>query len=164
MREVSDQILIEAPVPAVWATIADLASAQSYLPGVRKSFYISEVRTGVGASRHCDIQTGLVKGFLKERVIDWTEGESYVIELYEWRGVPYKSMTAEFRVAPSGASTLYTQTMRFELKGGPLAPLFELIGARLMRKLLRRMVSGLKRFVEGESGGFVRVGRKQAAR
>lgn len=68
MTRFSDEIRIDAPMETVWAKIADLGAIKDYHPGVSKSYYTSERREGVGASRHCDL---LPFGEVEERVIEW---------------------------------------------------------------------------------------------
>ncbi len=56
MTRISREIRIHAPKEKVWAAIADLGAIQDFHPGVKKSYYTSEQREGVGASRHCDLK------------------------------------------------------------------------------------------------------------
>ena len=97
MTKLSSQVRIEAPLEQVWATLADLAAVQNYSTGVAKAYYTSDVREGIGASRHCDLQNP--SGWVEERVTDWQPGREMTIEIYE-SNAPLKSAFARLAVTP----------------------------------------------------------------
>ena len=67
MTQFSTKVKIDAPNERVWEVLRDFGGAEKYAPGVKRSYYTSETRVGVGASRHMDLQNP--SGYLEERVI-----------------------------------------------------------------------------------------------
>ena len=144
MKEVTQQIEISAPPRDVWRTLSNLGDLAEYDPAVLKSRYTSVETSGIGASRHCEIKGG----FLDERVVEWKDGHSYTIEVVGSKGTPFKECFAEFRVEPSGPGSRVTQTMKFNLKGGPLAPVLGLVAPGFIKKFVGKSLEGLAQFVE----------------
>ncbi len=140
MTKLSSQVRIEAPAEQVWATLADLAAVQDYSTGVAKAYYTSDVREGVGASRHCDLQNP--SGWVEERVTDWQAGREMTIEIYESSG-PFKSAFARFAVTPDGQGTTVDFTFDYEVKSGPSEAL-----AKALEKANESLLAGLKHYVE----------------
>lgn len=85
MTHISHQITINAPKERVWEILADLGEVKRYHPGLTDSYYNSGEKRGVGASRHCDLKPF---GSIDERVIEWNDGESYTLEIYDGKKVP----------------------------------------------------------------------------
>jgi carbon monoxide dehydrogenase subunit G len=144
MSSVTQGIQIDAPGEKVWAILADIGSVQDYSPGVVKSYYTSDVKVGVGASRHCDL---LPTGTVEERIVNWLDRKQYSIEIYDWTDVPYTGI-AEFTVKPSGKGTTVTQSMDYR----PTKVATVTLGNRSMEELVIRVVEGnllgLKHFIE----------------
>lgn len=147
-RTFSSQVEIRAPRQVVWDLLADLGGIDQWTP-IPKSYYVSEIKRGVGASRHCDVPGG----YLKERAIAWKEGESYTLEVYEAGGLPLKKLEAEFVVRGDENSTVVSTTWHFAMKGGVLAGLLERIAGGRLRKGQRATLDGLKRMAEQRSRG-----------
>lgn len=152
MRQATGSIIIEASVEKVWAVLADLGAADKCFPGVTKSYYLSEQKAGVGAARHCDVRSGAMKGSVQERITEWREGEGFSLELYDSTGVPYRRMEADFEIEACAQGTRLTQTIRFAMKGGPLAPVLALVGSMMMKKEMPKMLEGVKACVDGAVG------------
>ena len=124
--------------------LANIGAVQDYSPGVVKSYYTSEIREGVDASRHCDL---LPTGTVEERVVDWHDGEQFSIEIYEGTEVPYLGVS-HFTLDRKGTGTIVTQVMDYKptddqpntLVGGSMEGLVgKIVGGNLV---------GLKHFVE----------------
>ncbi len=111
---VSADIKIDAPKLDVWRVLADLEKLQDYDPFVVKSFYLSEAREGVGASRQCDLPGG---NYVRERVISWREGDGYVLEIDE-DGSDSRTLNqqAEFTLEETDGATKVAMTYRYALK------------------------------------------------
>ncbi len=96
-------IQIEAPRSAVWRILADLETPQDYDTEVVRSFYVSEAREGVGASRQCDLPDGT---HVTETVVSWRDEDGYVIEAYEdGTDLPTTDMEVEFTLVEAAGGT-----------------------------------------------------------
>jgi uncharacterized protein YndB with AHSA1/START domain len=89
-------ILIHAPVEDVWRVLADLEAVQHYNPMVSTARYVSERRSGVGATRLCEFKPG---GSVKERVTEWTPNQAMAMEAFD------HPSTIRGRCATSGGDT-----------------------------------------------------------
>ncbi len=142
---VSADIKIDAPKLDVWRVLADLEKVQDYDPWVVKSFYLSEAREGVGASRQCDLPGG---NYVRERVISWREGDGYVLEIDE-DGSDDRTLDqqAEFALEETDGATRVAMTYRYALKPDVSAAAAEEM-KQGGQELLNEVLAGLKRLVE----------------
>jgi hypothetical protein len=144
MPNVTREIQVDAPVEKVWAVLANIGAVQDYSPSVAKSYYTSDIKEGVGASRHCDL---LPTGTVEERIVDWRDGEQYAIEIYEGTGVPYTGV-AHFTVKRDGVGTLVTQKMDYKQTDDLSNALKGQSMDGLVGKIVEGNLVGLKHFVE----------------
>ena len=146
MTKLSSQIRIEAPAEQVWAALANLEAVQDYSAGVAKARYTSDVREGIGARRHCDLQNP--SGWVEERVTDWQDGREMTIEIYE-SNAPLKSAFGRFAVTPDGEATTVDFALDYEMKFGPIGALMSLLPVkRVFGKANKSTLAGLKYYVE----------------
>ncbi len=147
MTRIAHDVRIDAPTERVWAAIADLGAIDKFHPGVRKSYYTSELREGVGASRHCDL---LPFGSVEERAIAWKNGESLTLEIFDGeRTPPFQTASAIMSVERDGDGTIARLALEYRLRYGVLGALLDrlLIRARF-EKMVPAVLAGLKRFTE----------------
>ena len=156
MAIVIKEVDINASKDKVWHILADIASVQIYNPGVAKSLSTSEAKTGIGASRHCDL---LPMGSVEERVIEWDEGNSYKIEIFEGKMVPFLG-TALFELSESGENMHVKMTMTYEMKGGIMALLMGMMMKGKMEKTIESILVGLKHHVETGEEVSIKVYKK----
>jgi uncharacterized membrane protein len=144
MSSVTREIQIDAPRERVWAILANIGSVQDYSPGVVKSYYTSDIKEGVGTSRHCDL---LPTGTVEERIVNWRDGEQYSIEIYDGTEVRYTGV-AHFTLKRGGERTTVTQTMDYRPTEDPTGA----VGSRSMEGLVGKVIEGnlvgLKHFIE----------------
>lgn len=162
MTRFSAEIWIDAPQESVWTKIADLGAVQDYNPSVSKSYYTSEKREGLGASRHCDL---LPFGEVEERIVDWREGDSYAIEIYDGKKLPpLKSAVGRLTAKPNGDGATVRFDIEYELKFGLLGELLDRLMVRpRFKKVGPALLGGLKRYLEAGEGNRLRSGvRKEA--
>jgi len=55
LTKIVKEVEINAPKAKVWDVLTDIGAVSNYNPVVTKSYYTSENKTGLGASRHCDL-------------------------------------------------------------------------------------------------------------
>ncbi len=144
MSSQTREIQIDASIEEVWAILADIGSVQDYSPGVVKSYYTSDIKEGVGASRHCDL---LPTGTVEERIVSWHDGEQYSIEIYEGTEVLYMGVS-HFTLKHRGKGTTVSQKMDYKPSEDPTVAL----GSRSMESLVGKVIEGnlvgLRHFVE----------------
>ncbi|MFB3060536.1 MAG: SRPBCC family protein [Candidatus Binatia bacterium] len=150
MTRISDEILINAPKNKVWEIISDLGGIENYHPGVKKSYYTSEIRKGVGASRFCEL---LPMGSIEESATEWEEGEGYVLEVLSGEKLPpFKRAYIRIFLKEEGQETLATISFDYTLKFGPIGRLLDAWKVKPMfRKVIPRVLDGLKQ--NSENGG-----------
>ncbi len=146
---ISHDIQIEAPRSDVWGILANLETLQHYDREVERSFYVSDAREGVGATRQCDLPDGTS---VKERVVSWREGDGYVIEVDEdGTNYPTTDMRVEFTLEEAAGGTRVGMTYRYALKPGMPAEAGEEM-RQGFQELVTGLLAGLKKYVEtGES-------------
>src|SRR5262245_44506537 len=135
----------------VWALLADLEAVARYNPGVRAAAVRGTQRTGVGATRACDLAP---EGRVVERVTHWEDGRALGLEVAEsdW---PIRFMHWVTRLEPTGDTTRITQQMEYQVKFGPLGWLLDALVMR--RKLTRTLDAVFAELVkQAEAGGGAR--------
>ena len=146
MPRITATAKINASKEQVWEVLADLGAIYKWNPGVSKSYLTSGLAQGDGAERHCDLGT---KGdFLKERALDWREGEGFKIEVYD-TNLPLKRNVVTFSLQSDGEGTVVSVSPDYELKFGPIGVVMDLLFARRqLRRGMEDLVAGLKYHVE----------------
>ena len=147
MTTISYQIYVEAPSEKVWNILADFGGIYKWSPGVKKSYSTSAANEGLDATRHCDLNPA---GAVEERIVDWNEGQSYSLEIYDGKGAPpFKKSLATFSVQPNGPGTTVTATVEYGLKYGPIGALMNLFMVRpFIKKGFQGLLAGLKHHAE----------------
>jgi carbon monoxide dehydrogenase subunit G len=161
MTRFSNEIWIDAPRETVWAKIADLGAIQDYHPGVSSSFYTSEEREGLGASRHCDL---LPFGEVEERIVEWRAGDSYTFEIYDGKKLPpFANAVGRFGVLQDGDGTTVQFEIEYDLRFGLFGELLDRLMFRSrFRKVGPALLRGLKRNLEKGARADVPARGKEA--
>ncbi len=147
MTHISHQITINAPKERVWEILADLGEVKRYHPGLTDSYYNPGEKRGVGASRHCDLKPF---GSIEETVIEWNDGESYTLEIYDGKKVPpFKKAIGTLSVRPNGSGTVASMTLEYELKFGLIGKLMDRLTVRSQfEKVVPAILRGLRQYAE----------------
>ncbi len=137
------QIRLRKEIPystgPVWEWIKDFGNIHRIHPMIGKSYLDGDKACGVGATRVCEMKTG---GFhLKEKIIDWKEGEYYTVDIYENSMPMMKRSLATFgvRKAENGKSEVY-MNIEYSLKYGIIGKLMD---ALMMNFMMTIMMKGL---------------------
>ncbi len=147
MTQITSEIKINAPKEKVWATLANLGGIQSFHPIVEKSYYISDSREGIGATRTCEFKGG---GAISERAIEWREGEFFTLEMHDGKKMPpFKTATGTQSVRSDGDGTIVGLTLEYNMKYGPIGSLMDamLVKPKFL-KVVPAILRGLKRELE----------------
>jgi hypothetical protein len=111
--------------------MADFANIDFFNPHLSRSRLIGGPQQhGVGAERQCDLKGG--RGYIKERIVDWQEGRSYTVDIYDG-SMPVDDMFTTLGLLPraDGGTELYMETT--------YRPRYGLLGTIADRLMLRRM-------------------------
>lgn len=148
MTKISREIEINASKTDVWKAISKFGDICHASPGVLKSHVTSEQQEGVGATRHCDFS--MMGASAEERVLEWDEGKSLKIGVYEFNKLPgIKTMEANFKVKETNnGKTVLTATLVYSMKN----PMFDIMNIIMMKKMNTKnwnaVLAGHKKYVE----------------
>ena len=144
MAMIIKKIKIDSSKNKVWDILSDIGAIQNFSPSVSKSYYTSEIKEGIGASRHCDL---LPMGKVEERIIGWKDGEELTIEIYESKSVPFLG-EGKFILKEEGGKTNVTMSLTYRMKGGFLGSLMGVFMKGRISKAMEGTLKGLKHHVE----------------
>jgi hypothetical protein len=141
------EIEINASKEKVWEAIADFGNICHASPIVSTSHVTSELKEGIGATRHCDFTMMGAKG--EERVVKWEEGKLVKLEVYELQKMPgIDKMSAEFEVISKGDKVVLRGTMEYTMKNG----FFDFVNSLMMigmnSKSWTGVMAGHKKYIE----------------
>ena len=146
MTTIHHEIHAACPPSKIWKVLANLEEVARYNPGVRSAETVWPCRTGVGATRACDL---VPKGRVVERVTHWEEGQALGLEVTEsdW---PIHFMRWVTRLEPSNGGTRISQELEYELKFGPVGWLLDrLVMKKKLTETLDGVFSSLVKHAEG---------------
>jgi uncharacterized protein YndB with AHSA1/START domain len=139
-------IEIAVPPARVWELLGTLDALERCDPGVTRSRITSTARSGVGATRQCDLKPG---GWFRERVTAWEPERSLGFELFECT-LPVKHLRHKYTLTPVSGGCRVEQRMEYGLEFGPLGVLMDAaIVRRRWRAGIAAFLRGLKELAEG---------------
>lgn len=126
-----------------WSLLGDFANMHVFNPHLSRSALLEQSpATGVGCERQCSLKGS--RGYMRERVIDWQEGRSYTVDVYD-STLPLADTITTIGVEPesSGDSCIFMQT-DYRPRGGLFAASLDLIVTRhIVRSGLAKVLDGL---------------------
>lgn len=148
MSKVQASIHIDAPKKDVWPALADFGQVANFNPNVKESHLTAEQPNGRGATRHCALT--VAGASIEERIVDWHDGESYSVEIYESKRVPVVTdMIGALSVDEDGSGTRVTMSIEYGTKYGPLGSLLDRVAIQAQNtKAIRLVLAGLKHYIE----------------
>jgi len=108
------------PREQAWARLRDISLAHNYVPGIVRTEIVSARTEGVGASRYV---WRSAKSYLQETVVEWHEGEGFLIRLHKGDkpARPFRSASFRYQLADHGlGQTLFTASLQFQMPWGAL--------------------------------------------
>ncbi|MCB1694647.1 MAG: SRPBCC family protein [Halioglobus sp.] len=147
-RKVSAKVVLDMPREAVWNKLRDISLAHNYVPGIVKTVIVSEQVEGIGASRYVYRNA---KSYIQETVVDWSEGEGFLIRLH--RGTrpapPFRNAWFRYQLADGGeGKTEFTASLEYELPWGALGAWLEKKMEKTVQATIRDVASSMKLFYE----------------
>lgn len=147
MSTLHHEILINAPVEKVFATLSDLTSVRHYNPLVNTVKIISPNPTGVGSARHCVFKDGK---FAKEKVTASVPNQSISFDLYEHQW-PLTYMRWTNRLQQEGTQTRLIADTEYVPSMGFLGRLMDaLMMKRQFGKIIAQSVAQMKAYIEAQ--------------
>ena len=130
---------MEHPAASVWLWLKDYGNIHRIHPMIGKARIEGDKSCGVGALRVCEMKMG---GFyLKEKVTDWKENQSYTVDIYETSMPMMKRSLATFGVRPLGsdASEVYMD-IEYTTKYGFFGKIMDVLFMNAMMKMMMKML------------------------
>ena len=130
---------MEHPAASVWLWLKDYGNIHRIHPMIGKARIEGDKSCGVGALRVCEMKMG---GFyLKEKVTDWKENQSYPVDIYETSMPMMKRSLATFGVRPLGsdASEVYMD-IEYTTKYGFFGKIMDVLFMNAMMKMMMKML------------------------
>lgn len=147
LKNIHQQMQVQTSSEKMWQILSQYGDVSRFHGGVVESYKEqgSEDVASLGCERVCNIVDLGLHITLKERIVDYVEGESYQYEVYEWKNFPIKKMLFGFRIASlNEATTLLSIDIQYKANPAFLTPLM----AGKMRRLARDVLLGYKHYAE----------------
>ena len=143
MTRVHDEISINVKREIVWKVLADLGGVSTWNPTITNSYYISEAKEGLGASRHCDLPDG---GYVNESATQWEAGTLVRLHVYEGT-VPFENYYGTYSLSTEGDKTLVNLALEYDIQ--PNSGLdSDRVERRNRERLIPTILEGLKHYAE----------------
>jgi ligand-binding SRPBCC domain-containing protein len=148
--ETTVEVLIDAPIEKVWKEFADIGAIFLNSPTVDTSYTSSEIKTGVGATRHMILSPLIKKGAtLDERVLIWEEGTYQKLEVYKvYKVSGIQTMGGDFRLIKQGDKTILRSTLNYSMKNGMWGMMNKMMGKKKFATVWRKVIAGYKYHIE----------------
>jgi carbon monoxide dehydrogenase subunit G len=144
---ISRKVTIDAPKEKVWKTLADFGNVYKLSPNLLKSYSTSDKANGLGATRHCDFAS--MGAQVEERIVEWKEGESMKIDIYEVKNMPMVSaMEAQFSVESKGDQTVLSGIFSYGMTNAIGGLINNLAMKKMNIKAWNEFIGGIKHHVE----------------
>lgn len=142
---VTNTIDISVPQPTVWKILSSLENVPLFDPGITKAYYLSDVKTGLGATGYCVLE----QGYMKKRVTAWDDEHSITLEVYE-NGIfgMMKQASGTYTLRTRAGKTSVTFTVDYTVKGGVFGDILGSMMQGFVRDAIGRNLEGLKQYAE----------------
>jgi ligand-binding SRPBCC domain-containing protein len=148
--ETTVEVIIDAPIEKVWKDFANIGAIFLNSPTVDTSYASSEIKTGVGATRHMILSPMIKKGAtLDERVLIWEEGTYQKLEVYKvYKVSGIQTMGGDFRLIKQGDKTILRSTLNYSMKSGMWGMMNKMMGKKKFATVWRNVIAGYKYHIE----------------
>jgi len=147
LKNIHQEMHIQITPDAMWKILSQYGDVSRFHGGVVESHREtgSDNEASLGCERVCNIVDLGLHITLKERIVDYVEGESYRYEVYEWKNFPIRKMLFGFKILGIGeAGTRLALDIDYKAKPAFLTPLM----AGKMKKLAGDVLLGYKHYAE----------------
>jgi uncharacterized protein YndB with AHSA1/START domain len=139
MKTLKNEVLIDAPIDKIWEALAVTDKLDTYDPTVKKSTAISDIKTGIGASRKVDMLDG--KNWFEEKCTTYEPNKALEYTLTAC-SFPVHQLQHDYSFEQIGDKIKVKQKMNIEMKYGPL-------GKLMFAMLKSKWNSGNQQFLGG---------------
>lgn len=152
MARITVSTVIDASPDEVWAVVEDIASHVEWMADARAIRFTSARSSGVGTTFDCDTRVGPLRLTDRMEITRWEPGRAMGV-----RHAGLVTGDGVFTLSPAGGWLRRRRATRFEWSerlvfpwwmGGPAGAL---VGGRVLARVWRRNLRGLKRRVEGRT-------------
>lgn len=161
MTNIHQELVINSSPEHMWKVLAQYGDVSLFHAGVEESYKVegSQNEARLGGERVCNIVDLGIKIVLKERIFNYTEGEGYQYEVYEWKNFPIRKMLFGFKIRQDkNKNTLLRIDIDYKAKPAFLSPLL----AGKMKRLANDVLLGYKHYAEtGEKKVPIKLLRKR---
>ena len=148
MTTIERTITIDANQQDVWNKLSNLGAIQDFNPGVKKSFYNTDITVGEGAGRICEFHGA---GIVNEKAIQWEDGNSFTLRIIPVEKIPFfKSGDARFELTPIAQErTKVYVKFQYHVGAGPIGALMNTLAIKAQfGKGFDGILKGLKKHLE----------------
>lgn len=148
--EITYQVPIDLPRDACWEIMKDITVPHLYVPGVIRTEFHTEEKSGVGASRRVFKKMMA----LDETVVEWNEGYGLTLRLHDGdKAKPFPDAFFVYQLADSSdGKTVFTAMMKYRF---PLGKFGQIINSLLIKPIvqgeIRDVALAVKHFYETNS-------------
>lgn len=144
MEPLRSDLVLVAPRPIVWDTLADLEGVSRWNPVIDRAECLAAARQGIGARRRCWMAPS---GSMTETVTEWEPGRRIAFTVDE--ASPLRSGIGRFQLDDAEEGTRLTASFDYEVRFGPLGPVIDrLVVHRQLAAGWRLAMDGLRHHVE----------------
>jgi len=145
----SVEVTAALPRAEAWAVLSDFSLAHNYVPDLVRTEIVSSKQRGIGAHRRVYDEDG---DYLEETIVEWYEGEGFVISLHDGEEpmAPFRHVEFIYALADSGvAATRIELALVFDMPWGWLGDyLAQWLIVPMMEDNLVQVAAGMKYFYE----------------
>jgi len=139
MNTLKNKVLIDAPIEKIWDSLAITDKLDTYDPTVKKSTAISDIKSGIGASRKVDMLDG--KNWFEEKCTTYEPNKALEYTLTAC-SFPVHQLKHDYSFEQIGDKIKVTQQMNIQMKYG-------LFGKLMFAMLKSKWNSGNRKFLGG---------------
>lgn len=148
-QQVSVSVVAAVPLELAWENLRDLSVAHNYVPGLTRTEIVSRRREGIGVHRRVYDEDD---DFLEETVIEWQDGQGFVIKLHDGDEpmAPFERAEFAYRIQGQGeGSTLIQLSLTFRMPWGAVGEtLADWFVRPAMEDMLEQVAAGMKHYYE----------------
>ena len=142
------EVKVAMPIDQVWSKMRDLSVAHYYVPGLTGCEITTQQRDGVGASRRV-FQKG--RPPMDETVVEWNEGNGFVIKLHSGDKPPpmFKQATFVYKIEQFGNETVFKPAMMYTMPWGAFGRLLDMLFLnKLFTGIVKKVAVSFKQYYE----------------
>lgn len=145
MKTLKNEVLIDAPIDKIWEALSIIDKLDTFDPTVKKSTAISDMKSGIGASRKVDMLDG--KNWFEEKCTTYEPHKALEYTLTAC-SFPVHQLKHDYSFDHIGDKIKVTQKMNIEMKYGPLGKLMFAMLKSKWNSGNRKFLGGLKKASE----------------